>query len=456
MEWTVKYEANELPDMATPVWDTYGSFDTAEIVDGKLHLASSAYADYSVAPSIPGDCTVEVKIKCVSAEAICFDVGNDDVSYYFVEVTPTQVNLGGGVEVDSYVMDTTDDYHIYRLLIESNIAKLYIDGVLRITLDDPYGAFSGYVGMYLNSGEGYIDYYYYRTDGAFTPDGWNVQYEANELPEEATPAWETNYSPDPLEESTVEISPAGILHIIGVETDPGSTEAIAWSIEPDFDDAVGATLEFRMQMVTGDLMVSASGEHYLAFYTDNSTEALIDFYTDGIELNGEPYAFDTTDGLHTYRLTVKDHEAKLYVDGVLRIEHTLGEEVGWGFIELCIVNGSSDSEQNWDYIYWDETGAYAPPMDWEKVLDDLLSFEESLETASAVAIERALSDSLLPSETLSKLVNKILADSQEISGDANREIALSLSDTFVILDDLTSVYKIKRIGDLAFARTNYP
>lgn len=188
---------------------------------------------------------------------------------------------------------------------------------------------------------------------------WTVQYEANELPENATPAWTTNYSPDPLEVSTVEISPAGILHVVGEGV---AGEGITWSQEPAFVDAVGVTLEFRMQMVTGDLMASASGEHYITFYTDNTPDVVFKLYTDGIVDPDGSYAFDTTDDYHTYRITCKDHVVKLYVDGVLRREFTKVAGAEGAYLEFTITNGSNDSEQNWDYIYYSTDGAFAPEV----------------------------------------------------------------------------------------------
>jgi len=164
--WT-KYKANELPTAATPVWTKSGATTTEEIVAGVFHVAGAAPV-YNQDPSNTGDCTLELRMKVVSGEG-SFDIANDD-DYYYVECGTANVKLIGNTTNDSYVMDTTDDFHVYRLLIESHVGKLYIDGILRITLDDGDGGWAaGYVSFYLSGGEGYFDYVYYRTDGAFAP-----------------------------------------------------------------------------------------------------------------------------------------------------------------------------------------------------------------------------------------------------------------------------------------------
>jgi len=166
-QWEVQYEANELPDAATPAWTKAGSPETEEIVTGTLHVVDDGSTCYNQDPTNTGDCTLGLRMKVVSGEG-SFDIANDD-DYYYVECGTANVKLIGNTTDDSYVMDTTDDFHVYHLLIENHVAKLYIDDTLRITLDDGGGGWaSGYVSFYLG-GESYFDYFYYTTAGAYEP-----------------------------------------------------------------------------------------------------------------------------------------------------------------------------------------------------------------------------------------------------------------------------------------------
>ncbi len=198
----------------------------------------------------------------------------------------------------------------------------------------------------------------YFASRGFGRENWSVRYRADELPEAATPAWTPSYVPDPLVASTVEISPAGILHIVGAVA-----EYVYWSIGPDFVDATGVTLETSVQIVVGDLLASVSGKTIVDF-ADDGGHWSIEFYTDGIRVpdfieGPATYAFDTTDGQHVYRMTKKNSIAKVYVDGVLRLQGTITVYPYTPNIEWQASDESS-AEQNWDYLYYDTTGAYAP------------------------------------------------------------------------------------------------
>jgi len=183
---------------------------------------------------------------------------------------------------------------------------------------------------------------------------WTVQYEANELPENATPAWTTEHVPNPLVESTVEISPAGILHVIGSET-------VAWRRIEEFSDAVGSTVEFSLQVIVGGLLVNTSEDINIQIYNGVNGSFLF-IYTNGIKLGygDDSYAFNTTNEQHIYRITVKDSVVKVYVDGILRIEGVpfIGE--GSPSIEFYASAGIENTETKWDYLYYRTDGAFAP------------------------------------------------------------------------------------------------
>jgi len=190
-------------------------------------------------------------------------------------------------------------------------------------------------------------------------EGWTAQYEADALPENATPAWTAEHEPIPLENSTVEINPAGKLHVSALL---GNPELVSWSITPEFSETIGLTVEFKVQMVLGDVLANSLVETYVYINTGEHLFAL-NIYTDGITnyFDETLYEMDTTDDYHIYRFIMQDGVGKLYIDGVLRAtENDPLEDTSPKRIKLFAFPGAVDAEQLWDYIYWKTDGAVAP------------------------------------------------------------------------------------------------
>ena len=175
---TVKYEANELPTAATPAWTKEGAFTTEEINPaGILHIISDEVSDYGLyyrhglSFSNSVGATLEVRLKIVEAdeEYDCFFQLLDGTKKHEVVITNTSVTLEGS---EPYNMDTTDDFHTYRVTGQGSTSKLYIDGVLRITQTSGNMATNGVeFGNVTPTGSELLwDYIYYRTDGAFLPE----------------------------------------------------------------------------------------------------------------------------------------------------------------------------------------------------------------------------------------------------------------------------------------------
>lgn len=182
VSWTVRYEADALPTASTPVW--VGEDAGVSVAGGILHYTRTqgqGGGSYNLADgNINGLFTVEWKTKIVTAP----DIYNHVISmysgaYYFeVDVEEDRVLIDGDYisEVtQEYLMDTTDDYHTYRLTANGTAVNLYIDGVLKLTgtlnlVDTTSGTI--YFGSWVVGASGtdwYLDYLYYRTDGAFAP-----------------------------------------------------------------------------------------------------------------------------------------------------------------------------------------------------------------------------------------------------------------------------------------------
>ena len=65
---------------------------------------------------------------------------------------------------------------------------------------------------------------------------------------------------------------------------------------------------------------------------------------------------DTTDGFHVYRIEGRGLQVKVYVDGVLKIDHTLVNLNGGGSNALIFGDGIGDSGPSrvkWDYFSYD-------------------------------------------------------------------------------------------------------
>jgi hypothetical protein len=177
--WDVRYSAVVLPQEANPAWDIDAPFNTAEIVDGKLHLISDDYACYfRNSDNFKNNIgiTIETRLKVINVDDLCLtiDIGDSDRHCGLIfEEDKVRLIESGGISL-LYEIDTTNDYHVYRVTLKGNNIKLYIDGILRLEgiLSDPYaggGAIFFYAGYDGLNSESYWDYIYYRVDGAFAP-----------------------------------------------------------------------------------------------------------------------------------------------------------------------------------------------------------------------------------------------------------------------------------------------
>jgi len=185
---------------------------------------------------------------------------------------------------------------------------------------------------------------------------WTVQYEANELPDAATPAWTKSGT---FGATTEEISPAGYLRTV---TENGKIVSY-YIADSNFSVATGWTMEARLKIISGythDPFVDATGLTVRA--TDDTDSIYADIYTDGIDVNGTFYAFDTTDDYHTYRMTRKDTVINFYIDGVLAETVTnavSGTATGQIWYEPSYYAGGV-VEVSTDYVYYRTDGAYPP------------------------------------------------------------------------------------------------
>jgi hypothetical protein len=130
-------------------------------------------------------------------------------------------------------------------------------------------------------------------------------------------------------------------------------------------NSVGTTLEARVK-------VESAGSDCALYLVirDGTYYEGIKFYTDRIETYVDPsigtYFLDTTDKYHTYRLTAKNNDFMVYVDGVLKLNGTgkFDNLYAANLIQFGDTAGPSlpqhKGRTHWDYIKFNNSGAFIP------------------------------------------------------------------------------------------------
>jgi hypothetical protein len=129
----------DVPIEKTPWHVSAGNNTSAEVKDGKLHVIDRgtqrtelrAYSvNWSADPAMLG--VLEARVKCVSCSGtsgVYMMTSNGEVEDS-ITIYPDRVELQHAQL--SYPMDTTDDFHTYRLELEGKDMRVYVDGVLRL------------------------------------------------------------------------------------------------------------------------------------------------------------------------------------------------------------------------------------------------------------------------------------------------------------------------------------
>jgi len=141
--WTAIYNAAVFPESASPAWSLElglnAVIDVKEIIDNrylhfKFHTTEvfSSYCYYirsNIFQSNTNGNTVEIKTKIVSGGAYLCLYFADGTREVYVRFYNDYIRAGYA----NYYMDTTDDYHIYRITQKGTEVKVYVDNILRIT-----------------------------------------------------------------------------------------------------------------------------------------------------------------------------------------------------------------------------------------------------------------------------------------------------------------------------------
>jgi hypothetical protein len=198
---------------------------------------------------------------------------------------------------------------------------------------------------------------------------WTHEYTANVEPDDDGWNLITNSGGD------LAIVNGGILNL---DTTP---ENVWWWYNKNIgaSNAVGTTYEINMKVN------SVSFKGLTITLRDGTWYEGLFFYPDRIEMFVDVpivYFMDTTDTFHTYRLTFKNNDYMVYVDGVLVLDGTDGLSASTG-ANLCQFGDTDnaagvDSYSEWDYIRYNVSGAFPPEPVIYNTSGELVSSEISL------------------------------------------------------------------------------
>jgi hypothetical protein len=183
--WTVEYTADALPRFSDPPWQRAAGWQGYEWAEyGILRsgtYSTDSYNYYRQAADLSNETgtTLEARLKVVSGQPLTTRaIGNnisifDDARKIRLAIFPDGIRLGDCDVCDEYEMDTTDDFHVYRLTLLGDTAKAYVDGVVRLSgaavtnlawTEIWFG--NDWMGA---PDEGFWDYVRYYTGGAIPP-----------------------------------------------------------------------------------------------------------------------------------------------------------------------------------------------------------------------------------------------------------------------------------------------
>lgn len=146
-EWSVVYEGIAKPGR---LWQRDpGSARTAEeLVDGALRIADRGevagdylYYRYAWGADPQGEAVAEARVKVVSGSS--FLIVSNGVGGERLGLWPDRIELFHNRKLQ-YKMDTSGDFHLYRLELKGVDLKVFVDGQLRIDAPGAMGPRAGY------------------------------------------------------------------------------------------------------------------------------------------------------------------------------------------------------------------------------------------------------------------------------------------------------------------------
>jgi len=140
-QWTIAYEGDKKP--AKPWTRDSGSVRTEErFAKGALTIADRGnipgdyhYYRYPWGADPAGKSVVEARVKVVSGLSRVIITNGD--AQERLELQPDRIELWSRKTI-RYAMDTTKDFHVYRIMTQGKDIKVYVDGELRLDAPGAY------------------------------------------------------------------------------------------------------------------------------------------------------------------------------------------------------------------------------------------------------------------------------------------------------------------------------
>lgn len=174
--WEVEYFANKLPQESSPAWDLNGTAELAKIENHSLHIKDDtkfACCHFSRPMEFNKTvgCTFEARLKVISAESCLIAEISDEINKVDLYFNPGSITCEGL----SYRLNTTNDFHVYRLTAKGFDFFVYVDGKLAINGKNKITQSRWQPRIVFGSGsskelsDSYWQYVKYTTGGAFAP-----------------------------------------------------------------------------------------------------------------------------------------------------------------------------------------------------------------------------------------------------------------------------------------------
>jgi hypothetical protein len=139
--WSLNYTADALPEDSTPAWTHLGGA-YGSVAAGILTIDTTGGASYFCYYRMSGlteminsrGFTIEAKMKVITSanpDVRLILRFTDDARVASLAFSQTQIALLG--PIDSYNMDTTDAFHVYRITVIGSTIKVYVDNILRMS-----------------------------------------------------------------------------------------------------------------------------------------------------------------------------------------------------------------------------------------------------------------------------------------------------------------------------------
>jgi hypothetical protein len=394
MSWDGTYEATVLP--TEDGWSLGNGYSNnyATVSGGVLTIDSMGTntAPYwkrtDVAFDFDRGVSLEFRMKfnereaSVSYSSCNFQISNSNYTVY-IELGTDRVNMsylnanGAEVQYGSYAMDTTNDFHIYRLAAQTGTNKLnfYVDNTpIPVITGTLCPIANGTPILSFGDGTGAADaryeltYLRWTTHGAVpavatrSSNSWEGAYEANVLPNS------TGWMLGNANSNNYAAISGGVLTINSM----GTNTAPYWKrTDVAFDFNNGVSLEFQLKFDEREASVSYSSCNFqisnlnYTAYIELGTDRINVSYlnANGVEVLYGSYSMNTSDTFHTYRLTARtgSNNLNLYIDNDVTpvITGTLCPITnGTSILSFGDGTGAADAKYELDYLRWTTQGVF--------------------------------------------------------------------------------------------------